>query len=335
MKNATLHRIVIAAILIFSLACLAIFSCMHKPKETKLTIVNIAFQAWVGYGPFYLAQEKGFCRDEGMDLLFVDEQLDSVRRDAFKGGMLDCEAGTIGQLVSKAAQDTPVVAVMEIDHSFGSDAIVAVENIKTLEDLIGKRVSLARDDAGETFISTLFYKKGLPFSGVEIVPCSPEKTAQAFLDGKADACVTWEPQVTEALKRPGAHILVSTKDEPGIIIDTLNVRKDLVDNDPELVKKVMRAWFKSLKYYGEHPIEASIIIARYYGITPAEYRRQVEGVRWNDHEKQRGGSRRDEWHELFNAIVEIKFENGRITKKPDASKFMNFELLERLYEDSQ
>jgi NitT/TauT family transport system substrate-binding protein len=84
--------------------------------------------------------------------------------------MLDCEAGTIDLLVSKAAQGTPIVAVMEIDQSFGSDAIVADENIRKLDDLTGKRVALARDDVGETFISYLFYKNGLSLNTVIIVP---------------------------------------------------------------------------------------------------------------------------------------------------------------------
>jgi hypothetical protein len=33
--------------------------------------------------------------------------------------------------------------------------------------------------------------------------------------------------------------------------------------------------------------------------------------------------------------VEVKLENGRISQKPDASKFLNHTLLGKLYEDSQ
>jgi NitT/TauT family transport system substrate-binding protein len=249
--------------------------------------------------------------------------------------MLDCEGGTIDLLVSKVAQGTPIVAVMEIDQSFGSDAIVSVENITSLEDLAGKRVALARDDVGETFISTLFYQHGLSFNSVIVVPKQPEEVAQAFLNGETDACVTWEPQVTQALKKPGAHILTSTKEHSGIIIDTLNVRRDLVENNPGLVKKVMRAWFKGLKYYREHPLEASEIIAKYNKITPEQYRKQVEGLRWDDYEQQRSSAESQEWVEAFNAIAAVKLANNRIFQKPDATKFLNHALLEKLYEDSQ
>ena len=308
--------------------------CAKQSPEPQLIPVTIALQEWLGYGPFYLAQEKGFLKEEGVDLIFVDEQ-ESARSDAFKQGMLDFEGGSIDMLVSKTAQGAPVVAVMEVDQSFGADAIVAAENIKKIEDLPGKKVALNRDNVGETFISILFYKKGLSFDSVTIVPRLSEEIADAFLAGKADACVTWEPQVSRALKRPGAHILASTRDYPGVIIDTLNVRRDLLESNPALVKKVMRAWFKGLKYYKEHPLEASEIISKYYKITPEQYRKQVEGLRWDDYEAQRAHLERKEWFEAFDAIAEVKLANGRISQKPDAAKCLNRTLLEKLYEDSK
>lgn len=42
------------------IALAIIAGCHYNPPEKKLTKVNITFQEWVGYGPFFLAQEKGF-----------------------------------------------------------------------------------------------------------------------------------------------------------------------------------------------------------------------------------------------------------------------------------
>jgi len=309
---------------------LALFStgCGQKAPEQKLARLTIAFSEWVGYGLFYLAQEKGFYKEEGLELVFIDEQLDSARRDAFKQGMLDCEAGAIDLLVSKAAQDTPITAVMEIDHSFGSDGIVVAENITKLEDLINKKIAFTRDDAGETFISYLFSEKGLSLTNVIVAP-------EAFLDGKADACVTWEPYLSQARQKPGAHLLASTREHPDIIIDTLNVRKDLIEHDPGLVESLMRGWFKALKFYREQPNEGSEIIAKYYKITPGQYRKQVEGLKWIDYKEQQAPEKYKEWIEVFNKVAELKQTNGRISQKPEAQIFLNHSLLEKLYEISR
>ena len=318
---------------VFLILCFA-SGCAKKVDNGNVTSVNMAFQNWVGYGPFYLAQDKGFCREEGVELNFVDEPLDSARMVAFKEGMLDFEGGTLDLLVSKVAGGAPIVAVMEIDTSFGSDAIVAAADIKTLDDLEGKSVVLARDDVGETFLSYLFYKKGITLDKVKMVSYNSEFVAEAFLKGEAEACVTWEPQVSEALKRPGAHILASTREYPDVIIDTLNVRRDLLEKDPDLVKGLMRAWFKALKYYRDEPEEASAIIAAYYGITPEEYRKQVEGLLWKSYEEQKGELAK-KWIEVFDLIAKIKVDNKRIILKPEATASVNRKLLERLYEDSE
>ena len=211
-------------LLCFLAASLFLCACSNNPVEKKLFPINIAFQEWVGYGPFYLAQEKGFLKDEGIELDFIDEQLDSARREAFVSRILDCEAGTVDLLVSKRAQDVPVTAVMELDYSFGADGIITANSIKELKNLVGKRVTFARDDVGETFISYLFYKAGLSMDDITIVSRYPENVSDAFLNNEADAVVTWEPWLSKALKRPQSHILVTSKDVPGAIIDTLNVR---------------------------------------------------------------------------------------------------------------
>jgi len=313
-------------------AILFFAGCEQRSEKAELERVSIAFQKWVGYGPLYLAQEKGFFKEEGIELVFIDEQLDSARRDAFKQGMLDCEAGTIDLLVSKRAQDTPIVAVLEIDHSLGSDGIVATEDIRTVEDLIGKKVAFARDDVGETFISYLFYKKGLSLDDITIVPRRPEDAWLAFLNGEVDAAVTWEPWLSKAAERDGGHILISSKDVPEIIIDTLNVREDIVKGNPELVKGLMRGWFKALQYHKYHLIEASEIIAPHYDITPEQYRKQVEGLLWEDYATQIHPSEDREWVNAVSAIAELKFASGRISRKPEPERSMNRKLLKELYE---
>ncbi|MBF0490668.1 MAG: ABC transporter substrate-binding protein, partial [Candidatus Omnitrophica bacterium] len=214
----------------------------------------------------------------------------------------------------------------------GADAIVATEDIKTLEDLNGKKIALTRDDVGETFLSGVFVKKGLPLKDLILVPSDPDNVAKTFVNGEADACVTWEPQVTQALQRPGAHLLATSKEYPGIILDTLNVRKDLLEKDPESVKKVMRAWFMALKYYREHTGEAIAIMAKYYNITPEEYQKQISGLKWNDYEDQKSLSEKQEWIDGFKTIAQNKLLNKRISKAPEAEQFINHALLENLYE---
>lgn len=335
MKKTILPKGLTFTFMFFLLTSVFFSGCTQRPLEAKLPSINIAFQEWVGYGPLYLAKEKGFMREEGIDLVFIDEQLDLARAKAFKQGMLDSEAGTLDLLISKASKDAPIAAVLEIDQSFGSDGIAATENIKKIEDLVNKKIALARDDVGETFISYLFSNKGLAFNDLNVVSKRPEDVVEAFIKGEADACVTWEPQLTRALQRPGAHILASSREYSGIIIDTLNVRKDLIKNNPKLVRQFMRGWFRALNYYREHPIEASGIIAKYYRLTAEQYRKQAEGLKWVSYAEQLNPSKYKEWLKTVERIIDLKLTNGKIPKKIEASKIIDHTLLESLYEDIQ
>jgi len=300
--------------------------------------LSIAFQSWVGYGPLYLAADKGFFAEEGLELVFVDEQLDAARRDAFNAGMLDAEVGTIGLLVSKRAVDTPVVGVAEIDLSLGGDAIVATQDIRSLADLAGRKVAFARDDVGETFLSYLLHEAGLSMDEVTVVPVSPDKAAQAFLGGKADAAVTWEPWVSRALARPGAHVLLSTKDKPGIIVDILTVREQIVRRQPELVRKLLRGWYRAVQYYKAHPEEAGRIIAPRFNLSPEEYRERVTGLYWPSYEEAlkdfAGADRPGGLHALFDTIAGIKHSAGRIPRRPEAAKALRPDVLEALYQSA-
>ncbi|MCQ9206227.1 MAG: hypothetical protein NG737_07955, partial [Omnitrophica bacterium] len=170
---------------------------------------------------------------------------------------------------------------------------------------------------------------------VIIIPARPEKAWEVFYKNKAEAVVTWQPHLSKALKRPGAHILISSKEEPDIIIDTLNVREDLVKEKPGLIKGLMRAWFRALEVYRKYPIQASKIIAKYYNITAEQYREAVKGLRWDDYKHQVNEDETQEWVDNFNIISEIKFKAGRISKKPNLQKSINRKLIDTLYEDSR
>ncbi len=338
-----LFALVTAATLggILLLVSLLVVSACGRGEPAAQTVerMSIVVQTWVGYGPLYLAADKGFFAEEGLELAFVHEELDAARRDAFKAGMLDAEAGTVDQLVSKRAFGAPVVAVAELDISLGGDAIVADESIRRLSDLVGKRVAFARDDVGETFLAFLLHESGLSLEQITIVPKAPDKAAQAFLDGTVDAAVTWEPWVTKALARKGAHVLASTKDEPGIIVDVLNVREDIVRDNPLLVKKLVRGWYKAVAYYRAHPDEASGIIAPYFGLTPEQYRTAVGGLHWPTYEEARADfgtqDRPGRLFALFDTIALIKQDSRRIPSSPGAAQAFRPHILQTLYDSEQ
>ena len=320
---------VLAAAAIVFLASAA--GCARHPAKNGPVKLTIAFQEFVGYGPIYLARDMGFLADEGVELVFIDEQLDSARRDAFAEGMLDCELGTMDLLVAKRALGVPVVSAAALDHSAGADGIAAAECIRTPKDLAGKSVAFARDDVGESLLCYVLDREGLSLADIKAVPCAPNEVAGIFRAGGADAAVTWEPELSRALERPGSRLLVSSAETPGLILDSFNVREDIVKKYPGAVKAVIRSWFRALDYYRAHPEEASASIAKYYRTTAEGYRKAVSGLRWIGYEEQDEPAEVGAQQKTFEAIAELKFRNGRISSKPSARDAIDPALRKDLY----
>jgi len=314
---------------LLGLSAAALCSC-GRPREPQR--LSLALQSWVGYGPLYLAQDKGFFKEEGLELLFVKEELDPARRDAFQQGLLDCEAGTLDLLVSKRAQGAPIVAVTGMAESFGGDGIVAAEGIGSLSGLRGKRVALTSGDVNDTFLSAVFLKERLSRASLRLVDRPPDQVAEAFLKHEADAAVTWEPWLSRALQRPGSRLLKSSRDYPGIIVDTLNVREDVLRDQPHLVRGLLRGWFKAVDFVREHPEEASRVMAPHYGLTPEQYRQAADGLRWTSYAQASRPEQARAWRDTFAAIADIKLQAKAIAAKPDARQAIDPSALGRLHE---
>jgi outer membrane protein OmpA-like peptidoglycan-associated protein len=140
-------------------------------------------------------------------------------------------------------------AIMQVDWSRGGDAIVADQSIRRIEDLQGKKISLALFTPSHWLLEYSLENSSLDESAqAQIVKslvgknASPDARAD-FVAGKVDAAVVWEPDVTEALnKRPGAHILVSSKTAANLIADLMVAREDFIKEHPDVIKAFVQGW---------------------------------------------------------------------------------------------
>src|SRR5882672_7454754 len=109
-------------------------------------------------------------------------------------------------------------AIMQVDWSRGGDAMVADASIQRIEDLKGKKVSLALFTPSHWLLESSLENSSLDEGEqTEIIKnlvgknASPDARAD-FVAGRVPAAVVWEPDVAEALnKRPGSHVVVSTE----------------------------------------------------------------------------------------------------------------------------
>ena len=241
-------------------------------------LITIGTETWPGYLPLYVAQENGYFRDEGLKVLvkrYVG--LGELSKD-YVAGKMQARANLTFDAVTERLQGVQHQAVLAIDYSNGSDAILARVGLKGVKDLAGKRVAYEPNTLEEFFLSWALHQYGLSLRDVVSVHADPEKTMSMLESGQVDVAVSHEPFLSKTLRAKKAHAVYSSADAPGLITDILTIRTDFIESHPEAVQGLLRAYFRGLDFWKEHPREASVILAREFGDTPENVREHMKGI---------------------------------------------------------
>jgi NitT/TauT family transport system substrate-binding protein len=145
--------------------------------------------------------------------------------------------------------DVKARAIMQVDWSRGGDALVADQSIKRIEDLTGKKISLALFTPSHWLLEYSITNSSLSEAQQEQIVkglvgknASPDARAD-FVSGRVDAAVVWEPDVAEAIqKRPNSHVVVSTQQAQKLIADLMVAREDFIKEHPAVIEAFVEGW---------------------------------------------------------------------------------------------
>lgn len=204
--------------------------------------VKVGVSDWPGWVAWYVAEKKGFFKKHGADvkLVWFPNYTDSI--SAPSAGQLDANAQTWSDTMGPLAKGVPVKAILVNDNSAGNDALVVGPKIRSFADLKGKSVALEQYSVSHFVLVNALAKNGLKASDVKIVNLSAGDAAAAFLGGRVEAAVVWNPWIHQIETSGKGRALFTSKDLPGLIPDLLvaqdkaiaGKRKHLVGLKPSL-----------------------------------------------------------------------------------------------------
>lgn len=253
-------------------------------------VLKIGYPVWVGYGPLFLADKKGFLKDEGVTVEFINMEDTKTRYVALAAGQIDGLMTTIDTMVLRVKPDFQLAAVMAFDDSKGGDGIVANKDIKIIKDLKGKKVAYGEGSVSHFLLGYLLSQSGMSFKDIVSVNMTAGDAGAAFVAGKVDAAVTWEPWLTKGKSAPHGHLLVDSTTTPGLIVDVLVFRKDVLTARGDDVRKVVRAWHRGVDYWKGYSNESNEIMAAAVGgwlKDPKVFAETLTGIRYYDYDANR------------------------------------------------
>jgi NitT/TauT family transport system substrate-binding protein len=231
------------------------------PTSTKYTgTIHISSSTWTGYAVLYVANSKGTWKSHGLDVNFKVVEDPNDRFIAMAAGRLEGMATTVDTYARQQSAGVPAVEIFPIDASVGGDGILASKSIKTVADLKGKSIAVNQGSVSEFFLAQVLQANGMSLKDVKELNMKSGEAGAAFVAGRVDVAVTWEPWLSKAKARADSQVLVSSKQYPDLIMDSFGFRKEFIQKYPDTVKEFMRAYYDAFDWMQKNPAEANKII---------------------------------------------------------------------------
>jgi ABC-type nitrate/sulfonate/bicarbonate transport system substrate-binding protein len=290
-----------------------------KKQEPRKIKVLLDWVPNTNHTGLYVAKDKGYYSEEGLDVEIIQPA---------EGGSADLIAAGQGEFgISYQEQVTyaktadnplPIKAIAAIiQHNTSGFASPVGKNIKTAKDFEGKRYGGWGSPVEEAMIKALMEKEGADFSKVKMVNVG---AADFFTSTEKDVDFSWIyygwDGVASNLKNKPINFIKLQDVEKNLDFYTpvIVAKDDTIKNDPELVKKFLRATSKGYNYSVENPEDAVNSLLKFapeidktLAVESQKYLAKeyiADSPRW-------GEMKQEIWENYSNWL----FEKGLITKK--------------------
>lgn len=243
-----------------------IFGGSSKTKYDATMIVD-TYTGWTpivwGNGGCEGTDNSYFATEFGLKLkiLFMDDF--EACRAALKNGDADFAFVTLDSYpveTSSTGTMTDFRYFMIHNFSAGADAVVVNKGINTVQDLKGKKIAFSEGTASHSLLLNTLEASGLTNDDIiQVKTGYGTDVAQAFKAKQVDAAVVFTPDDDDCLAAvPGSKVLTSTVQANTLITDGFIAKKEWLEKNPALVKKIIQAflWANSEIVYGNKYDEA-------------------------------------------------------------------------------
>ena len=277
-----------------------------------VSTVNVAFL------PIYLTQDKGFFKDEGLDVLLVMFNAGATNLQAMIGGDVQIMAGGVPETVLARASGLDIKNFWAISNLMPFQ-IYGSPKLKSLKDGKGKKFAISRFGSLSEFLT----RSALRQSGVDPrdvtmlqIGATPARFT-TLATGIVDATILWFP-VTERAKAVGMNKLFDLKD---LYPQWTNVgfiaREAWLAKEKDQAARFLRAYQRGVKHTRENRDDGIKALRKYVGLDAAE-----------------AAAGYDEYRDSFpldgrildagiSATVEQEIESGRLKGKISLSEMID------------
>ncbi len=254
--------------------------CTDASAETKVTMY-LDFLTNGYHSPFYLANEKGWYKEAGLDVTILPGKgtADSIKTVGTGNAQFGSpDLGAVAKAVSEGVPITAVAALVQETPA----GIVSFKNnpVNLPKDLEGKSLSVAPFGATTIMLPALAKAHQVDLSKVKQVTYNFGAMVPSFLSGKVDATIGYYFGEYLAARdgSPDRPVIFLRLYDYGIstYANGIVVNNDFAAKNPAAVMAFVNASIRALRYTIEHPDEAIAATAKHTETPAKELRKELD-----------------------------------------------------------
>lgn len=314
--------------------------------------LRVGIVSWPGYAGGLVAnnglepnKDSNFWKPYKLLVKFELVEDEAELRRKFEDGEIDIMWSTVDSLTQQPPDFRRVQprAIMQVDWSRGGDAIVVTPGIERIEQLKGKRIAVSMA------ASKWLLENGLKNSSLtdddratitEVETKGSQEAAKLFDEGRVDAAVIWEPDVTQTLnaKKGSSNILIDTSTATDLIADVMVAREQFIQQHPDVIDAFIKGWFDGTARANADPMLAVKVLQaeqKFAELGEDETQKVIKKVVWATLEDNAGmfglAGGKIAFDDLFHWASRLKQRDG--AEPLSAEQARDIERLEKIYKE--
>lgn len=328
MNKSAIIGVIIAAVVIGGLV--AYSTSTNISEVSSKSPIKIAINEWPGYAHPFIAQEKGYFEEHGVDVELVFDKDYSVSQQRFSDGEVDGVFEVLSDTMFRNTQGISSKVVYLMDYSETGDVIVG--SVNSIEELKGQTIGIEGVNTfSHIFVLKTIESYGMTEADVFFETVSAGDVVKKIDDGTIQAGHTWEPTKSEAIEK-GYNVLANAGDFPYLITDVLVFDQKIINERPDDIQNIVECMNDAEQFLKSNPEEAIRIMAEAENMSVESMAAGVEGVFMtdlNENIKVMNPSN-PILKDIIEEIGKFYFERGQISYIPEFDKIIETKFVNEL-----
>lgn len=235
-----------------------------EPEPELIGSLTVGLTPFIGEAALFVADEKGFFRDEGLE---VTLKVNNSGRESVRQLLS-------GEIEIAHVAETPILyTIMDPDYVTGEKVgelqilanMIHANRIQSVlarrdagieepQDIRGKRVALAGGTQSEFHLDSFLLEHQVAIHEIDTVHLPVHKQVAAIIGGEVDAVTIWEPHVSYIHKQIGDNAIELPTRLTYSTLWLVTTLDQFAEQHPELLTAYLRALRSAQRYILKEPL---------------------------------------------------------------------------------